>query len=294
MSTGLFLALLSLSVAAGCAGQGGSLPWQISDPPRTSLPLQAHFIYLAPSTAVSQIEKIANAGDVNHDGSPDLRIIYDVVQNPVPARRNVVVLSGTTFPIGAISKLRREKRIRYDSTSVVHLSFGRYRTSRLTDLNGDGRAERAVLRTRHRTTHYACGETRCTTNYSASELKVYSGKDEIGRLGGDWYPSADIYYDNRPYHTVIGGYSQMGDSNGDGRPDLLYDDGWLGVMVLTFTGSGSEAQMRVQKLSALANGYLMPAAVDLNSDGKPEVAAQALRHSGAYETWLAIVLLSPR
>src|SRR5438105_5268256 len=163
---------LGISIVAGCAATGGSErpggppPWSASELlPEMSLRLEARYIYVPRSSSVSQIDKIADAGDINHDGFSDLRIIY---LETVGVTRDVVVLSGKTLASGDLSRLSRAKRLvsRRDEFGPAWPSaLVRYRTSRLGDLDGDGRPERAVMRTSHQTTHYPCGETRCTDNY---------------------------------------------------------------------------------------------------------------------------------
>jgi hypothetical protein len=303
--------VLSLLIAGGCAGtRGGPLPtqappWSVTKSlPEMSVPVETHYIYVAPPSNSAGISEIENARDVNHDGAPDLRIIFSV-GTTVPVTKRVLVLSGTTLPAGDISDLRRQKRLVTDRKPLPfwkrYRPPYRYRRSRLGDLNGDGRPERAVLRTSHATVHSSCGEGQtCTNELSASELTLYSGKDEIARVGGDWYGSPGNSSDPR---NVVGGYRQAGDWNSDGRPDLLYADGALGVMVLAFSRSGSDTQMRAQKLARFGPYYFdgpMPASVDLNSDGKPEIVGQAIFLRGEkpddpyYEDWLTLALVTPR
>ncbi len=78
-------------------------------------------------------------------------------------------------------------------------------------------------------------------------------------------------------HAVAGGYESAGDRNGDGRPDLLYDNPTPGALVLMSTRRGLRAQSLPQLLA-----LKMPTLVDLDGDGRPEVVGMSLARVGAH------------
>jgi hypothetical protein len=270
------LSALALGVVVSCGSVSGSEHptgspgWDVSPPvPDVSLRYVVHVVWVAAPTELNQIDQVASAGDVNHDGFGDLLVTYQTSSG----LHRFVVLSGDAIPTGQLSKLG--KRVVIKDVGVqpnFPLTLGRYRTSPLPDLDGDGVAERAVMRTRHQTVRFSCGESGdCSGWYSASELTLLSGGTRIVRLGGDWYWSPVVYRDGQPVNTVSGGYQAMGDWNGDGRPDLLYDNPTFGPMVLLFTRTGLKAQ-RFNAGPGFAPSGRMPASVDLDSDGSPDIA----------------------
>lgn len=287
------VAVLVVAVLAGCATVPSGLPrhpvpWSVTRPPASlSLPYRVRRIYVTVGTSAAWIDEISSPGDVNEDGFADLRVRYQ----DESGLHSALVLSGASVPRGELRRLgRRVVRGNGPPPKYLSLRLGSYRTSPLPDLDGDGIADRARLQTRHASLRHPCGEGgHCYGWFSATELSVRSGPRTIARLGGDWYWSPPVYYDGVSYDSVVGGYQGAGDWNGDGRPDLLYDNPTFGPLVLMWTRAG----LRAQSFRDAFFSSPTPTAVDLDDDGRPDLVGATVMRTGAHDGWLALVIVSP-
>jgi hypothetical protein len=205
--------------------------------------------FAAPQTFATGFDGPLAVGDFNGDGKPDFAVLG---QTAVSVLLNTTATGASTVSFGALQTFANGNN---GGQGPIDLTVG--------DFNGDGRPDLAVS---------LGGGFRDPGNSVAVLLNTTAAGASTAS-----FTTPQIIVTN-----TIGGLA-VGDFNGDGKTDLAFGGGPMGLFLNATAAGASTVSFTNPQYFATGNESGAPVVGDFNGDGKPDLAAVILNVSRTYD-----------